>query len=157
MDLHLRADGALRAAAGEGGRDYLFTPPALSRPANAPKAPLPSALTWDTAPATAARDVVGAAELQLEATSTAADVDWIAKLSLVDQAGAAHDLTWGWLRVHEPKRATVPFVPTAVRVRPGERLRLTLTSCDHQKGHGDDRFHAPSPRNPVPSAVLARG
>jgi putative CocE/NonD family hydrolase len=133
-ELYLGADGTLATAAGTGGRDYRFTPPALTRPASAPDPPLPSSLIWDTEPAPAAYDVVGAPALSLDATSTAADADWIAKLSLVDAAGAAHDLTQGWLRVHEPEHAEIELVPTAVRVRPGERLRLTLTSNDREKG-----------------------
>jgi predicted acyl esterase len=131
---YLGADGTLGPTSGTGGRDYRFTPPALTRPANAPDSPLPSALTWDTEPAPAHYDVVGAAELSLDATSTAADADWIAKLSLVDAGGAVHDLTQGWLRVHEPEHAQIALVPTAVRVRAGERLRLTLTSNDRDKG-----------------------
>jgi predicted acyl esterase len=129
-ELWLRADGTLAAAAGSGGRDYLFVPPAVSRPGNAPRPTLPTALVWDTEPRGTAYDVVGAAELALDATSNAAEVDWIAKLSLLDAGGTAHDLTQGWLRVREPEHARVSLVPTAVRVRPGERLRLTLTSND---------------------------
>lgn len=143
-ELHLRADGVLGATSDGGGRDYSFAPPALRRPANQPPPPLPGALTWDTEPASMGVDVVGAAELELEATSTAEEVDWIAKLSLVGGGGAVTDLTQGWLRVREPERARIPFVPTAVRVRPGERLRLTLTSCDRGEGMAMSGFsHLP--------------
>ena len=79
------------------------------------------------------------------------------KLQLVDAAGAASDLTQGWLRashraldparsrpwrpVHrherveplvagEPTRFEIAIVPTAQRFKPGQRLRLLLTSDD---------------------------
>ncbi|HYG96054.1 MAG TPA: CocE/NonD family hydrolase [Solirubrobacterales bacterium] len=143
-DLHLRADGSLGASADRGGRDYLFAPPALKRPANQPSPSLPPALTWDSEPAGEAFDVVGACHLDLEATSTAAGVDWIAKLSLVDEGGAVTDLTQGWLRARDPERSRIPFVPTAVRVQRGERLRLTLTSNDRGKGMAMSGFsHLP--------------
>jgi predicted acyl esterase len=132
--LHLRADARLAATAGEGGREYLFLPPALSRTPNAPEPLRPTALTWDTDPARDAYEVLGAPVLHLDATSTTADVDWIAKLSVLDTAGAEHDITQGWLRDHEPSRATIDLVATAVRVRAGERLRLTLTSDDRAPG-----------------------
>ncbi len=132
--LHLRADGALGATAGAGGRDYAFAPPALRRAANAPTPPLPSVLSWETEPAAAPYEVAGRPELRLDAASTAADVDWIAKLSLVDAGGAAHDLTQGWRRDREPAAAAIPFVPTAARVGRGERLRVSLTSNDRERG-----------------------
>jgi hypothetical protein len=83
------------------------------------------------------------------------------KLQLVSAAGEAHDLTQVWLRgshralddersrpglpFHphdrlepvgpgEPTSYAVGIVPTAQRVRPGERLRLLLTSCDAGDG-----------------------
>jgi predicted acyl esterase len=143
-ELYLGADGALGTSAGAGGRDYSFTPPALVRPANQPPPPLPAALTWGSEPAAEPFDLVGAAELALDATSTAAEVDWIAKLSLVGEDGAVTDLTQGWLRVAEPERARIPLVPTAVRVRRGERLRLTLASEDHMDGMAMSGFtHLP--------------
>lgn len=106
-------------------------------------------------------DVVGAAVLELDAQTTAADVDWIVKLQLVGPDGEATDVTQGWLRAShhfldeerslpwrpwhphdrfEPvtSRTTVRYViglvPTAQRVLPGYRLRLLITSCDQDKG-----------------------
>ena len=128
--LHLRADGTLGATAGTGGRTYQFLPPGLTRPPNALTVQ-PASLVWETALAPEAFEVVGAPVLELDAEATAPDVDWIAKLSLVDASGAAHDLTQGWLRTRAdagPWR--IELVPTAVRVRPGEALRLTLASDD---------------------------
>jgi predicted acyl esterase len=85
----------------------------LQRPANQPPPPLLPALSWDGEAATQAFDVGGGAELELDATSTAAEVDWIAKLSLVGEDGTVTDLTQGWLRVRDPERARLPLVPSA--------------------------------------------
>jgi predicted acyl esterase len=102
-------------------------------------------------------DVVGPPCLELDATTTAGDADWIVKLQRIDASGAAHDLTAGWLRAsargprrggsrpgephhpHERPEAVVPgaltryeigLVGTAQRLLPGERLRVTLSSSD---------------------------
>jgi len=95
--------------------------------------------------------------LYLDAASTAADTDWIVKLSDVDPAGQVRDLTQGWLRAshravdpdrstewrpyhpHDRPAALTPGEPTAFAIEvlstahvlyPGHRLRLALTSCD---------------------------
>jgi putative CocE/NonD family hydrolase len=132
--LHLGVDGRLSTVADAGSREYLFLPAALSRTPNAPAPLRPTALTWDTEPARAEYEVLGAPVLHLEATSTAAPVDWIAKLSVVDAAGAQRDVTQGWRRSSHPAGAEIELVATALRVRRGERLRLMLTSDDRAPG-----------------------
>jgi predicted acyl esterase len=162
--LHLRADGALGALEGKGGageRAYLVTPPSMLRPPNALPPELPSRLSWETPALREPLDMVGPLSLELDATTTAHDVDWILKLQLVDEHGAAHDLTQGWLRgshravdrdrsapgepfhAHERVEAVTPnlltryeigLVSTAQRVLPGQRLRLTLMSNDAGEG-----------------------
>jgi predicted acyl esterase len=154
----LHPDGAL-SDVGEpkGSRDYLHLPKSLGLPRNANPPQLPGALSWETARFQQATDLVGPIKLSLLAASTATDVDWIVKLQLVDTAGAARDLTQGWLRASrralDPVRSTpyrpyhsfdrsdpivpgeptwfdIKIVPTAQRFKPGERLRLILTSAD---------------------------
>jgi uncharacterized protein len=156
--LHLRADGALGKGRGEdGARSYLAQPASMLRPANALAPELPDRLAWETPALREPVDVVGPLSLDLDATTTAHDVDWIVKLQLVDEAGAAHDLTQGWLRgshravdreksapgepyhAHDRAEAVTPhaltryeigLVSTAQRVLPGQRLRLTIMSND---------------------------
>lgn len=157
-DWHLRADGLLGDERGpEGAREYLYLPKAIDLPKNANPPRLPGVLSWDTAPIQQATDMVGPFKLALLASSTASDVDWIVKLQLVDATGSASDLTQGWLRashraldpvlsrpyrpVHphdraeplvpgEPTWFEIAIVPTAQRLKPGQRLRLLLTSDD---------------------------
>jgi predicted acyl esterase len=158
VDWHLRGDGLLGEAPDpDGAREYMHLPASFDLPKNANPPRLPGLLSWDTAPFERAVDLVGPFKLALHASSTASDADWIVKLQLVDAAGAASDLTQGWLRashraldparsrpwrpVHrhdrveplvagEPTRFEIAIVPTAQRFKPGQRLRLLLTSDD---------------------------
>jgi predicted acyl esterase len=95
--------------------------------------------------------------LHLHVASTAADTDWIVKLSDVGPDGRVLDLTQGWLRAshraldtdrstpwrpyhpHDRPVALSPGEPTAFAIevlstahvlRPGHRLRLAITSSD---------------------------
>jgi hypothetical protein len=157
-ELHLRADGALARDAGpEGARAYRHAPPDMMRPPNAHPPSLPDHLSWETPVLREPVDVVGPPCLTLDAATTAGDADWIVKLQRIDAAGAAHDLTAGWLRAshravdrersrpgeplhpHDRPEAVVPgavtryeigLVGTAQRLLPGERLRVTLSSSD---------------------------
>lgn len=134
LALHLRADAELGPTAGEGGRDYLYLPDALTRPHGALSIE-PASLTWETAPADAPYELVGRPLLQLDAEASAPQLDWIAKLSLVGRDDAATDLTQGWLRTRSDIGPwQVEMVPTAVRVLPGQRLRLTVASDDRHDG-----------------------
>jgi putative CocE/NonD family hydrolase len=156
--LHLRADGVLAAEAGpDGTRAYLYQPAQTLRAANALPPELPDHLSWETPALREPLDVVGPVCLELDATTSASDADWIARLDLIDAAGVAHPLTAGWLRaslravdrersrpgdpVHacdRPEAVTpraltryeIAIVGTAQRVLPGQRLRITLASSD---------------------------
>ena len=102
-------------------------------------------------------DLVGPFKLSLHAASTAPDADWIVKLLLIEADGTPRDLTQGWLRAShraldperskpyrpyhphdrteplvpgEPTWFEIAIVPTAQRFKPGQRLRLLLTSTD---------------------------
>jgi predicted acyl esterase len=140
----------------EGARQYLFLPTTLSRPRNANPPILPDRLVWETLPCGQSVDIVGPLSLSLDAIATGADVDFIVKLELV-RGDEISDLTQGWLRAshralaparsrpgepfhpHDRFEAIVPgsltryeigLVPTAQRLLPGDKLRLTLTSHD---------------------------
>jgi putative CocE/NonD family hydrolase len=156
--LHLRADGVLAPERGpDGARSYLVKPPSMLRPANALPPELPDRLAWETPALREPLDVVGPLALELDATTTAHDVDWIVKLELVSADGTSRDLTQGWLRAshravdrarclpgepyhpHDRAEAVTPnvlvryeigLVSTAQRVLPGQRLRLTIMSND---------------------------
>jgi predicted acyl esterase len=158
VDWHLRADGTLGDGQGaEGSRDYLHLPTSLDLPKNANAPRLANALAWETAPFQQATDLVGPFKLSLLASSTATDTNWIVKLQLIDAGGTASNLTQGWLRaghraldlgrskpwrpVHphdraeplapgEPTWFEIAIVPTAQRFKPGQRLRLIVTSDD---------------------------
>jgi uncharacterized protein len=171
VDWHLNADGTLGEGAGpEGHRDYLHLPGSLDLPKNANAPQLPKALVWETAPFQQATDLVGPLKLSLLASSTANDVNWIVKLQLVDGAGGVSNLTQGWLRashraldperskpyrpVHphdraeplvpgEPTRFEIAIVPTAQRFKPGQKLRLILTSDDDEDFAMQGLSHVP--------------
>jgi putative CocE/NonD family hydrolase len=154
----LRADGSLHDDPGpDGAREYLHLPKSFGMPRNANPPQLPGALSWDTSPFPQTTDLVGPLKLSLLAASTATDVDWILKVQLIDTDAKAKDLTQGWLRasrraldpvrskpyrpVHphdhadpivpgEPTWFDIAIVPTAQRFKPGQRLRLIITSAD---------------------------
>jgi putative CocE/NonD family hydrolase len=168
--LNLRADASLAPGAEpDGAREYLFLPASLERPAHANAPSLPDRLHWETLPRETPVDIVGPIALELDASATGMDVDWIAKLELVTADGEVSELTQGWLRAShratDPARSlpgepwhphdrfepvtpgavtrySIGLVATAQRVLPGERLRLTLTS--HDRGIAMCHFeHAP--------------
>jgi predicted acyl esterase len=155
--LQLGADGSLSREGAAGSRQYLFLPVSLPRPRNANPPPLPDRLAWETGPCREVLDLVGPLSLELDAVVTGADVDFIVKLELVRESEVS-ELTQGWLRAshraieaarslpgepfhpHDRFEAVIPgaptryeigLVPTAQRLLPGDRLRLTLASSDH--------------------------
>jgi predicted acyl esterase len=102
-------------------------------------------VSWESAPLEAPIELAGPIELRLDATTTAADADWIAVLQAVDADGTTHDITGGWLRASLPdaesrQRRPVPadtpvayriaLVQNARHVAAGQRLRLTLLGDD---------------------------
>ena len=159
--LALGADGVLGGVPPRtGSRSLLCQGTGLNRPANANSYPLPSLLTWDSAPLDRDTDVVGDIELRLTASSTALDTAWIAVLQDVAPDGTTIDVTAGYLRaslrevdesasrpgapslpcrhpqavpVGERVRYRIPLVPNARRFAAGHRIRLVLTSDDQPK------------------------
>ena len=101
-------------------------------------------LVYDTPPLDSELELVGMPRLALWAASDGADTDWTAKLALVYQDGLAVNLTYGILRAQyrngfdEPQLLTpnkayefnVPLNPIGVRIQPGQRLRLYVSSSD---------------------------
>jgi putative CocE/NonD family hydrolase len=159
--LWLTANGRLAERAPEeaGSRDYVVTPPTVARGRNANPRLLPTVLTWDSLPLDRSSALVGPLVLQLEASSTASDTDWIVKLSDLAPDGTTRDLTQGWLRashrMEDAQRSTphrpfyrhdravpltpgqpttfrIEVLPTAHRLSAGHRLRLALTSDDRR-------------------------
>lgn len=153
----LLESGALAAREDTGGsRSMMFLNADLHRPRPSEADP-PTVLTWTSQPLERDLDMVGDIELQLDATTTAADASWIVILQDVDPAGAATDVTEGFLRaglraVNEEQSRTgapvldcrgfqpippgeivryrIPLVPNARRFRAGHRIQLLLTNAD---------------------------
>ena len=101
--------------------------------------------------------MVGDIELQPRRVSTAADTAWIATLQDIARRRNGTDVTAGWLRaslrevdaaasrpappcslphlsavpIGEDPSYRIPLVPNARRFRAGHRVRLVLTSDDH--------------------------
>jgi predicted acyl esterase len=157
QSLALRADGALAADAGETGARSMMTLGAGLNRARASKIDPPALLQWDSAPLSAALDVAGEIELQLEVTSSAPDTGWIATLRDVAPDGTATDVTAGYLRaalrevdeaasrpgapvmpcrtftavpVGQPACYRIALVPNARRFAAGHRIRLVLANDD---------------------------
>jgi predicted acyl esterase len=155
--LALRVDGTLDEDEGvAGARDYM-TLAAGTGKVKVSEIDPPASLTWTTAPLDADLDVVGAIELRLIASATAADTAWIATLQDVAPDGTATDVTAGWLRaslrgvdeaasvpgapvlpcrhpvavpVGEDVEYRIPLVPNARRFAAGHRVQLVLSSDD---------------------------
>jgi putative CocE/NonD family hydrolase len=160
--LSLRADGELgdvelghdEGAPGQRSLMVLGTGLARARPSETDP---PSLLEWTSAPLEQALDVVGDIELELHATSTAADTAWIVTLQDVAPDGTVVDVTAGWLRASlrrvDPELSSVgaptlpcrdadavvpgsltdyriPLVTNARRFAAGHRVRLVVTSDD---------------------------
>lgn len=153
----LRGDGSLNEDEGEPGhREYLSLGTGLNRAKASPTDP-PSSLMWTSAPLPADLDVVGAIELRLEASATAADTAWIATLQDLAPDNEVTDVTAGWVRaslrtvddaashdgtpvlpcdeavavaVGEKLTYRIPLVPNARRFHAGHRVRLVLCSDD---------------------------
>jgi predicted acyl esterase len=148
VELALAGDGRL---GGDDPADRTFTvlPAALGRPHGVDH---PTSLTWETAPQDGPIELAGRIEVRLDASTTAADADWIVVLQAVDADGTAHDITGGWLRASlrddeddgecrvrrpvpagEPVAYRIALVDNARHIAPGQRLRLTLLGDDSPK------------------------
>jgi predicted acyl esterase len=160
--LSLRADGELgdielghdEGASGQRSLMVLGTGLARARPIQTDP---PSQLELTSAPLEQALDVVGDIELELQATSTAADTAWIVTLQDVAPDGTVVDVTAGWLRAGlrrvDPELSSVgapqlpcrdaeavvpgslttyriPLVTNARRFAAGHRVRLVVASDD---------------------------
>lgn len=114
-------------------------------------------LTWRSTPSSTASVIAGPVQLHLEASSTATDTDWVARLSDVAPDGSETVITEGALRAShrtlDPRRTTtgspyhlhrttaaitpgqvtafdVALIATAYRLEPRHSLQLRLTSND---------------------------
>ncbi len=153
----LRADGTLAEDEGDpGAREYLVLGAGLGRAKPSAIDP-PTSLLWTSAPLEEPIDVVGAVELHLIASATAADTAWIATLEHVAADGTVSEVTAGWLRASlrevdeadsQPGRPVlpcrtpvavpigqdveyrIPLVTNARRFAAGDRIRLTIVSDD---------------------------
>lgn len=160
-DWYLDSDGSLTPAATQGSRQYQYLPPTVTRPKGAPESPLPDSLIWRSPTLDHDVDVVGYAELELDAATTAPDVAWIVTLQDLAPDGTATDVTTGWLRStrsnlseasqpgqpvvddrklrqiapHEVHRYRIPFVANARRFKQGHCIQVVLASDDINADH----------------------
>jgi uncharacterized protein len=161
-ELALRTDGTLSIDEGETGhRTYMTLGAGLNR-ARASEADPPSSLTWETETFTRELDVLGAIELRLDASASAADTAWLVTLQDVAPDGTGTDVTAGFLRaslravdesnsepgqpvlpcttpeavpINEQVSYRIPIVGTGFRFAAGHRLRLVLTSDDQDPNY----------------------
>ena len=89
-------------------------------------------------------EITGPVVLKLFAASDAPDTDFTAKLVIVYEDGTAVNLTYGIVRARyrdgydspallesgEPHEYTIRLNPVGVLLRPGQRLRLDVSSSD---------------------------
>jgi len=104
----------------------------------------PDVLTYTTAPLPQDSDVTGLIGVQLWAASSAPDTDLIAKLVVVHRDGSTVNLNNGIQRASyrdsptqptpivpgQPYRYTINVWPTSYQFRPGDRVRLEVSSSD---------------------------
>jgi len=164
--LYLSSDGKANTPAGDGklvdqrpgaeGNDaYTYDPgdpvPTLFAPGNFTCAmdqrPLSNRLdilVYQTEPLTRRIEVTGVPEVELYASSSAPDTDWVARLIDVAPDGLARDVCMGLVRARYRKgldkprlikpgavlRYTIRLGPTANAFLPGHRIRLDVTSSD---------------------------
>jgi putative CocE/NonD family hydrolase len=120
-------------------------------------------LVYVTEPFSAALEVVGDPTVELHATSSAHDTDFIARLADVHPDGYVQPLCYGIVRARyrdgfdaprllapgAMERYTIRLHPVAFAVLPGHRLRLEITSSDfpnYDRNHntGGDDFSDPT-------------
>jgi hypothetical protein len=101
-------------------------------------------LVYQTEPLTERVEATGLPEVELYATSSAPDTDWVARLIDVAPDGLARDVCMGLVRaryrngIERPKlikpgevvKYTIRLGPTSNAFLPGHRIRLDVTSSD---------------------------
>jgi putative CocE/NonD family hydrolase len=150
-------DGSLSTAAPENEPadhyDYDPRDPVMSlMRADAQAAPVDQAphdyrrdiLFYQTPPLTEEIELTGPVSLTLWAQTDAPDTDWTAKLAVVFEDGMAMNLTYGLMRAHyregfenpQPIKPNVPLQyqvrlnPMGILFKPGQRIRLYVSSSD---------------------------
>ena len=156
-ELGLGHDGTLAQDPAPGSRELVTLGTGLGRPRRSHKSDPPGALYWQSQPLDADLDVIGNIELQLTATTTAADTAFIVLLRDIAPNGSITAVTQGWLRaslreVDETRSSTgapvlpcrsplavpigvpvdyrIPLVPNARRFAKGHRIQLMIASDD---------------------------
>jgi len=122
-----------------------------------------SVLVYTSEPLPEPLEVIGDVSVTLYAATTARDSDWTARLCEVHPDGRSINLQEGIVRARyrgsltEPSllepdaiyRYDIPLGPVAVRIAPGNRLRVTISSSDFPQwdrnlNTGADLFHEPA-------------
>ncbi|MFG1795269.1 CocE/NonD family hydrolase [Nocardia sp. NPDC049149] len=114
-------------------------------------------LTYDTAPFTTDTELTGPITVQLWASSTAVDTDFVARLEVLGQDGSVINLNNGIIRAAfrdsltnpthlvpgQPYKFTIKIWPTSYLFKAGDRVRLAVSSSDYPQ-------YAPNPNTGEP-------
>jgi uncharacterized protein len=162
----LGADGSLvERDVASGSRTLMTLGAGLSRQRASETDP-PAFLVWTSPALESDLDVVGDIELQLDATSTAADTAWIVTLQDVDAAGGVTDVTAGYLRAslrdvdEQTSRIGAPdlqcrtFRPVPIGEAVRYRIPLAANARRFQRGHAIRLFLTSDDQNPETPAML---
>ena len=166
QSLALNANGVLGTETDAGGSRTMLTLGAGLNRAQASETDPPAFLTWSTATLGEDMEMVGHAELQLDAKATAVDTAWIVTLQDIDPSGNVTDVTAGYLRaslrevsdatsrVGEPDLSCRTFLPVPI----GEVVRYRIPLCANarrfRKGHTIRLFLTSDDQNPQTPAML---
>ncbi|MFI2412088.1 CocE/NonD family hydrolase [Streptomyces sp. NPDC018947] len=110
------------------GADFVADPhrPVRSDDLNVPDQGVPDRSLLLSPPLPRPLDLLGPAEVRLDAVADAPSADWAVRLVTLDPAGRAEPLATGIVRRTEPGPFTVPLGHLARRLRAGTRLRLEV-------------------------------
>ncbi|MEV7794194.1 CocE/NonD family hydrolase [Streptomyces sp. NPDC087512] len=145
------------------GADFVADPhrPVRSDDLNVPDQGVPDRSLLLSPPLPRPLDLLGPAEVRLDAVADAPSADWAVRLVTLDPAGRAEPLATGIVRRTEPGPFTVPLGHLARRLRAGTRLRLEVAG-HHFPAHARNPHTGEDPvaaTRPVPShrTVRTRG
>lgn len=126
-------------------------------------------LVYTSAPLDRELVLLGDAAVELFASSTALDTDFTARLCVVDREGVSINLKEGILRARfrdslvepaplvqgEVYRLRIPLGPLGVKLEPGKRIRLDISSSDFPQWDRNLNTGGPLYAEPATAAIVA--
>jgi putative CocE/NonD family hydrolase len=130
---------------------------------------LKTVLVYSSQPLEQERVLLGDAAVELYASSTAPDTDFTTRLCIVDRDGRSTNLKEGIIRARfrdsfgqaallEPGRVyrySIPLGPIGLRLQPGQRLRLDISSSDFPQWDRNLNTGGPLGTEPATAARVA--